>query len=537
MDSRLRQVIIFLCLVGLSFGVASGQERPNIVMILVDDMGIGDLNPVRTPKCAELAMRGTRLNLYAHQNCMPTRAALMTGVYPHRMGLHEVWPTPIEPGIPADRKLISEYLSEAGYRCGIFGKWHLGWKETRQWPTRRGFSEFIGLLGGHINSYGTQQLGTPYFDGSIGHDHHGMHDLQWNEVPLYTSAYSTELFSRGAVNFIERTHQRNSPFFLYVPFNAPHSPYSAPRRYVEQALATGEFDVSVVELLDEVNGIMMADRNDRVAIYETSRLLYAAMLLALDDAVMQIYGKLEELNIADNTLFVFASDNGVSYVRDPAATLPAAEPVGSSGQYRGFKGLPYEGGVRVANFVVWPNRIQAQQQISSNVWIGDLPATFMQASGEAIPPSFDGGSLMGAIDRNEDVMRRFGGRRILPYLRVQPITNPARPELVYFASAGVVAGNRKYIRTNFYNSDGVASIVTEELYDLRRDPSEQRNLASNPVFTQWLSTSRREFDAFGGDAMLKSLPVIPRSGVWAVVQRTLDFVFPDNGRVLETDLP
>lgn len=515
---------------------AAEMGRPNIVMILADDLGYGDITEKWMPRCTELASRGTRMNLYAHQNCMPTRAALFTGRYPHRYGLYTVWPTPVDPGLPVDEQILSERLADAGYQCGMFGKWHLGWRDKNQWPSRRGFKEFIGCLGGHINSYGTRQVGFPFEDGSIGHDHHGAHDMQWNEVPIYTSEYSTKLFGDAAVRFVEKHANKPDPFFLYVPFNAPHGPFSAPREYVEAAQVIGGFDPSLIDLMTEyssdVIGVPPAERENAHA---TARLLYAAMIMALDDAVGDIYETIEKQGIADNTLFVFCSDNGVSYTFDPdtkALTL-----VGSSGPLRGQKGSHHEGGSRVANFLIWPDRVSPGQKVSSNVWIGDLTATFLDVA-KASKGDPDGASIVPALDRDQRIVRQFGAARIMPMVMRYPYTPPGNSLVKELCRASVVSGSRKYVRTLYRDGTGKTIFTNEEMYDLARDIGETRNISGSqhPAHKRWLFQSRIEFGYFGGDELFDSIPDIPRSRIWAGYEATTDFGIPDGTAILETSI-
>ena len=518
------------------FARGDAPSPPNIVVILVDDLGFGDIRPGRMPKCTTLAEQGTRLNLYAHQNCMPSRAALFTGRYPHRYNLFAVWPTPIEPGLPTDETILSEHLSDAGYRCGMFGKWHLGWKQRAQWPTRRGFSEFVGFLGGFINSYGTQQDGFPYEDDSIGHDHHGMHDLQFNEVPFYSSKYSTHLFRDGALRFIER-NAGSDPFFLYVPLNAPHGPFSAPQEYVDRVMGTGEFDPDLLNRLETVGGVLRANPSNAQDIHDVAKLLYAAMVLAIDDAVDAIYSKLQECGVADNTIFVFASDNGVSYTYNPSDQHRTKHPVGSSGPLRGMKGEPLEGGHRVANFVLWPDKISAGQEISSAIWIGDLTATFLDVAGISVPDNFDGASIVDAIETDEQVVRRHGPI-VMPYIFKFAKRDFHRKDIAYAGKTVVIRRWRKYIRTIYWDADFERlPYLDEELYDLERDIGETNNrVGSGGQWPELLQRAKSEYKQLGGDAMFDDLEIIPGRFVWSGFVPTIDFGFEDDSPILQSNL-
>ena len=531
----LQTFLIFMLQTSIGSGISLAEDdRPNIVYILLDDLGFGDLQDEIMPKCSELARRGSRMNFYSHQTCLTTRTALFTGLYPRRLGLQRTLPTPINTGVPTTQKILSEHLSEAGYSCGMFGKWHLGSEDRSQWPTRRGFDEFVGLLDGHITSYGSRQSGLPYADGSLGHGHHGMHDIQYNEIPYRTSTYSTELFANFSKAFIRKQKDADNPFFLYVPFNAPHAPYSAPREYVRRALDTGDFRPETLSLMEAyADDVLASPADDKLGNFFTAKVLYRAMLYAIDDAISDIYEELETTGQAENTIFVISSDNGVSYAFDPrVSTLSlAAVDVGSSGPLRGQKGSVYEGGTRVANFIVWPGVIEPEQEISSNIWIGDLTATFLEIANVTTLPQLDGTSIMPAVTDDEMLVRPFGGQKILP---VNFRTATA-------AVATVVYQHRKYIRTFSIdqNDNLVPGSVREEMFNLRYDIGETLNLVNsdNPFYQRWLAAFRVQFEQRGGDQSLINLNYVEsRVGLWKDFEFTPEFRFPAEADVLETCL-
>lgn len=527
--SAIALVVAFTCSFFFDPSNVLANGRPNIVMILVDDLAYGELREEVMPNCWQLAQRGSQMRLYSHQTCSATRAALLTGLYPQQVNMQVSWPPPLNNGLPVNQKIISEHLFEAGYKCGAFGKWHMGWKDRSQWPTRRGFDEFAGFLGGQISSYGSQESGIPYPDGSIGHDHHGMHDLQFNEVPLYTDKYSTHLFRDFSKLFIKENANQDAPFFLYVPFNAPHGPYAAPREYVKRALNTGEFQNDLLDSLETyADDVMAPPTGDVLLNHATAPLMYRAMVYALDDAVGEIYEQLEASGVADNTLFVFASDNGSGFTRHPSFPQEHVY-AGSLGPLRAGKGSSHEGGVRVANFIVWPDKISPQQKIDSNVWIGDLTTTFLEIGEVNATENFDGTSIMPAITDNEELRRKNGAERILVV--------GWRREAV--ASAAIVFRDRKYIRTVRLNSDHdeVVSVV-EQVYDLGRDIGEDQNVVDDPRYAHWVTTARAQFDRYGGDQMLIGLDSSrPPGSVWAGFDFTEDYGFPNGTPILETQIP
>lgn len=519
----------FICISFFYLNRLHADDRPNIVLILVDDLGFGDLRDEVMPNCWDLAQRGARMRLHTHQTCAATRAALFTGLYPQRVNMQSTWPVAINPGLPVDRKIVSEHLSDAGYTCGAFGKWHMGWKERAQWPTRRGFDEFVGFLGGNINSYGTQQSGVPYEDGTFGHDHHGIHDLQFNEVPLYTQKYSTHLFRDFSKRFIRQQSKTDNPFFLYVPFNAPHGPHSAPRKYVDRALATGDFSPDLANFLVEyADDVLAVPNGDKVGLHLAAKLIYRAMVYALDDAIGEIYKELEENGVAENTMFIFASDNGSGYTYDPNAIGRTPIYSGSTFPYRAGKGSNYDGGTRVANFVVWPANVAPQQKIDSNIWIGDLTATFLDIGGVDAVQNADGTTVMPAILENATLKRPHGASRILTVGWRRQNT----------AAAAIVFRDRKYIRKLSLDVEtDTVELVEEELYDLRRDIGETNNVVDNPTYSHWLRAARIHFQQFGGDQMLLDLEYRKPGSVWGDFVFTQDFGFPPLTEILETTLP
>ena len=507
------------------------DDRPNIVYILLDDLGYGDLQEDIMPNCSELASRGTKMQLYSHQTCLATRTALFTGMYPRRFNLQSTWPTPINPGVPTTQKILSEHLSDAGYTCGMFGKWHLGWQDKSQWPTRRGFDEFVGFLGGHISSYGSQQSGIPYADGTLGHDHHGFHDFQFNEIPFRSPTYSTDLFADFSKAFIRKQKDAENPFFLYVPFNAPHGPYAAPRDQVVRAALSGDFPTPYMNRMETYEGdVLAAPEDNSVSQFLTSKILYRAMVYAVDDAIGEIYEELEANGLAENTIFVVSSDNGVGYTYDTRGRYRTFTTVGSSGPLRGHKGSTYEGGTRVANLIVWPGMIEPEQKIDSNIWIGDLMATFLDLGNVTTPEELDGTTIVPAVTDNELLSRPYGGQKIMP-VTYRTATR---------AAATIVFKQRKYIRTFQLDEDDniVPDSAKEELYDLRNDIGETENLvgSASPAYVHWLDVARLNFEAVGGDQMLIDLEYRQPGSVWQDFVFTPEFGFPFEAEVLETTL-
>ena len=242
-------------LVGLRAAAEPAAPRPNIVYIVADDLGWKDVgfhgSDIKTPNIDQLAATGAKLEqFYAQPMCTPTRACLTTGRYPFRYGLQTaVILSAHTYGIPTDEWLLPQALGEAGYRTAIIGKWHLGHGDRKYWPRQRGFDYQFGPLIGEID----------YFT----HQQHGVTDWFRNNEVVKEEGYSTTLIGNDAVKLISE-HNTAKPLYLYLAFNAPHTPYQAPQEYL--------------------------DRYKTVA--DPSRRAYSGMITAMDDQIGRVLGAL-----------------------------------------------------------------------------------------------------------------------------------------------------------------------------------------------------------------------------------------------------
>jgi arylsulfatase A-like enzyme len=331
-----------------------GAVRPNVVVILADDLGYGELGvqgcrDIPTPHIDSIAHNGMRFTsgYVSCPVCAPTRAGLMTGRYQQRFGF-ETNPGPEEHadpkfGLPREEATLAERLKSLGYATGMVGKWHLGYRAELQ-PTQRGFDEFFGFLGG-----ATDYLPGARRSGRI---------LRGTEV-VDEPEYLTDAFAREAVSFIDRHSQQ--PFFLYLPFNAVHGPLQATDGYLQRF----------------------------PNIEDTKRHTFAAMTAAMDDAVGRVLNELRRHKLEENTLIFFLSDNGG----------PTPQTTSSNGPLRGYKGQVYEGGIRVPFMVQWKGRIAAGKVYEAPVIALDIHPTVLAAVGESINPEW-----------------RLDGVNLLPYL-------------------------------------------------------------------------------------------------------------------------
>ena len=327
----------------------AAAPRPNIVLFLSDDMGYADVGcygakDIRTPHIDRLAREGVKLtDCYSNGPvCTPTRCGLMTGRYQQRFGKALEWalmPTDVNTGLDPKHTTIARLLKDAGYKTGIFGKWHLG-RETQFNPLRHGFDEYFGLTGGNVDMYSKEDRFKNYdlYDGL-------------DKAPK-TPGYLTEMIGERAERFI--TANKANPFFAYVPFNAVHWPFQAPGR-----------PETVRDLKTWYDGTRGGE--------------YKAMLESMDTAIGRILGTLDRLGLTGNTLVIFTNDNG-------------GERLSDNGPFRHSKASLWEGGLRVPALLRWPGRLP-KARVSSQVAMSmDLTATIAAAAGVKPAPAepFDG---------------------------------------------------------------------------------------------------------------------------------------------------
>ena len=300
-------------------------KRPNIIVILADDLGYQDVGfngctDFPTPNIDRLAKQGVRFaNGYVtHSFCAPTRAALMTGRYQQRFGFETNPPYDIHnthSGLPKSEITIAERLQKVGYRTGMVGKWHLGASHIHH-PNNRGYDFFFGFLGGG-HDYFKVDVTKPAHDGYL-------QPLMDNNQPATVEGYLTDQLTDKAIGFIGRNKEK--PFFLYVAYNAPHTPLQAPK-----------------ETIEKLSHIKSKQRR-----------AYAAMVVEMDECIGRIIDTLEQNTLRENTLVFFLSDNGGPLDRDDSK-----KSFTSNYPLRGGKGDLYEGGVHVPFVACWPKTLPA----------------------------------------------------------------------------------------------------------------------------------------------------------------------------------
>ncbi|TWU54691.1 Arylsulfatase precursor [Rubripirellula tenax] len=401
-------------------GDSHADQRPNIVLIVADDLGYSDVGfngckEIPTPNLDALAQSGVvfECGYASHPYCSPSRAGLLTGRYQQRFG-HECNPEPgavafgdQAPGLPLGEKTLANVLGDAGYVTGAIGKWHLG-DTPRYWPNRRGFQEWFGFSAGGLSYWG--DVGKKPVALGV---HRG--DLP---VDPETLTYLTDDFSNEAVQFVDR--HRDQPFFLYLAYNAPHAPDQATKTHL-----------SKTEHI-EYGG----------------RAVYGAMVAGMDEGIGRVTDKLKEVGIAENTLVIFYSDNGGR--KEHAVNFP----------FRGHKGMLFEGGIRVPFLMTWPERFPQGVTHGSPISALDIFPTVLDAAGIAADANsdLDGVDLIPSLvaggKEQAESSRRFFWRYAMG------------DQQYGFA---VRDGDMKLVRSGYKNRD--------LLFDLANDPWERNDLA------------------------------------------------------------
>lgn len=322
------RIAFAIALIATAGHTATAADRPpNIVHIVADDLGWKDVGfngcaDIKTPNIDALAAGGAKFTqFYVQPMCTPTRAALMTGRYPFRYGLQTiVIPGPASYGLDTEEFLLPQSLKDAGYTTAIIGKWHLGHAHLKYWPKQRGFDYQYGAMIGELDHYTHSDAGV----------------LDWfrNNKPVREKGYTTQLIGEDAVKYINQ-QSAEKPFYLYLTFNAPHTPYQAPKEYV--------------------------DRYPNIS--DPTRRTYAGMVTCLDDEIGRVVAALDKKGLRENTLILFHSDNGGTrnaMFAGQMADLSKTKLPCDNGPYRDGKGSLYEGGCRVAACANWPGKIKPQ---------------------------------------------------------------------------------------------------------------------------------------------------------------------------------
>lgn len=418
----MKNLLFLLPLLLFSFAAFAA---PNIVFIMVDDMGYGDIAcygapDVRTPQLDKLASQGLRFTqFYANgAECTPTRTAFLTGRYAQRAGGLECaigtgnvgrYDDAIrlakkgDLGLPAEHAVLAKPLKEQGYATAVFGKWHLGY-ERKFLPDRFGFDESFYFLGGNVDYFTHKELSP-------------IPVLYRGDKPVEREGYMTHLITEDALGFIDR--HKTKPFFLYLPYSTPHFPFQAPddagKAFTKENWMAGSRDT------------------------------YVAMLEDMDTQVGRIMSALKAANITDNSILVFASDHGGM---GPSRNAP----------FRDKKGTLFEGGIRTTCIARWPGKLPAGKTSSRLTLTFDLTASFLAAAGAKSPLPLDGIDVFANIAAGKKPEPRIVGWRA------------RRGDRTWRA---IRADTLKYVSKIENNA------IEEYLFDIAKDPAETSNLISS----------------------------------------------------------
>lgn len=387
--------------------------RPNILVIVGDDMGYADVGThgcpdIPTPHLDDLARSGVRFtNGYVSgPYCSPTRAGLLTGRYQTRFG-HEFNPSGPQQGLPPGETTLADRLRTAGYKTGLVGKWHLG-EGPKKHPQTRGFDEFIGFLGG-------------------AHDYFRREGILRDMAPAGGEGYLTDALGDEAIAFVER--HKAEPFFLYLAFNAVHTPIQANEDRLRQF----------------------------ASIPDKRRRTYAAMMSAMDESIGKVLTKLSAEGLLENTLIVFISDNGGPVMKGVTVNGSSNSPL------RGSKRTTLEGGIRVPFFVSWPKAIPAAQTYDRPVIQLDIFPTVLAAAGVDLQPAW-----------------QVEGVNLLPFVRGQSTAAGAPHDALYWRFGRQMAvrqGDWKLVKYDLAAENGQGTSPAR-LYRLADDIGEATDLAA-----------------------------------------------------------
>ena len=411
-----------------SVDVASNLPRtklPNIILIMTDDQGYGDLGihgnkDIHTPNMDRLAHEGVRFeNVYVSPVCSPTCASLLTGRYNYRTGVLTAHGGACI--LPPGEVTIAEVLKGAGYRTALVGKWHLG-RSSRWGPLAQGFDDFLGFRDGMIDDY---------FDSFLEH----------NGRQAWVPGYITDVLTEAALRFIDENQK--TPFFLYLAYNAPHFPIQVPAKYIDPYLKRG-----LPLHLSQMYG----------------------MISCVDDGIGRILARLKKVKLEENTVVFFLSDNGPEYHKDPRLIRRYDTLWRGVERYnanlRGQKGTVYEGGIKVPFFARWPGQFPAGKMVGGLAAHIDVFPTILDLCGISPPPGvkIDGKSLA-------KLLRQGKGPHEELFFRWEDVwkktkVNPG------FNFAYAVRSDPWKLLVHLGARDG-----GEELYNLDSDPFEKNNVA------------------------------------------------------------
>ena len=377
-------ILIFGCISILLSCSSKTDSKPNVIIILADDAGYSDFgfmgsDEIKTPNLDQLALDGVTFNnAYVSASvCSPSRAGLLTGMYQQRFGHECNLDSDVNNSFDPNQITIAEALKTEGYSTGLIGKWHLGDKKQNH-PLNNGFDYFWGFISGARN----------YFYDPNEVNRNSIRNVVENYSQTKFDGYLTDVLGDKAISFIDKNYQSNNPFFLFLSFNAPHTPMHAKKEVLEK-------------------------------FKDNPRKVYASMMWSMDEAIGNVIESLKENNQYDNTIIYFLSDNGAAMSND-ASPFP----------FKGWKGNQYEGGIKTPMIMTWKNKIKSNTQFDGFISALDIFKTSLEVS-----------------NVNKDLMIKADGKNIMNHLNDNTIIN----ENLFWRKdkmATVRSGNYKLIRLN-----------------------------------------------------------------------------------------
>lgn len=488
-----------------SCGESNRSPRPNIILIMSDDMGFSDIGcyggEIKTPHLDDLARKGIRFTqFYNGARSCPTRASLLTGLYPHQTGIGHMTNDPENPkafdiGLPGYRGFlnrncvtIAEVLKNAGYATLMTGKWHLGMNGKDQWPLQRGFDNYYGILAGACNYF------NPTFPRGItnGNDTVCINDANY---------YTTDAFTSHAIEFIRDTKVENSekPFFLYLAYNAPHWPLQAPKEVLDKyrgqygegwkVLREGRYkrmvEMGIVDAKWELPpqdarewDSLSAEKKREL---ELRREIYAAQIDRMDQNIGRLVAYLEQNNLLDNTVIVFINDNGACAEGGELGGGPASQLETKEGYFlsygrawanasntplKRYKHWVHEGGISSPMIIHWPEGIKKENEgtlIRQYGFLPDIMATFVDLAEAKYPSEYKGNKIY-----------PLEGKSLVPLIKGKDL--PIHTEPIFWEHEGNKAVRLgKYKLVMAWNDHGKNKW---ELYDIEKDRTEMHDLSS-----------------------------------------------------------
>jgi arylsulfatase A len=446
---------LLICTLVCLADFSHAASKPNVIYIIADDLGYGDLSAYgqtkfSTPNIDAIAKKGIMFKQHYSSApvCAPARGALMTGMHVGHgavRGNFEVKPEGQQP-MPAGTFTLAHMFKKAGYATGAFGKWGLGAPGSTSEPLKMGFDRFYG--------FNCQRQAHHYYPYFLWNDN--QREMLWGNFGMETHEYAPDLIQKQALRFVEANKDR--PFFLFYPLIQPHAEMFAPEKYI--AKYRGKFlPESSFKGVDGGPGF----RNKEYGSQPEAHAAFAAMVETMDEDIGELMAKLTELGIADNTLVMFTSDNGP---HQEAGHDP--DYFKSNGGLRGYKRDLYDGGIRVPMIAIWPGKIAAGTVTDHVSAFHDVLPTMAEVTGQAGPEGIDGISFL-------PTLLQSGTQRQHDYLYWEFHEKKGR--------VAIRKGNWKGVRYDV----SVDPNSPLELYDLSKDPGETNNVAArNPEIVREL---------------------------------------------------